>query len=257
MIYDTTRLSRNTQISFELLKIFNTVDLQIYSHHDNLIYRSNELDNHNTDFYISLINAEKEWNTITRRIRSSVKFRRATGHVFGPAPFGKKAYKDARGIRRFKNNSSEQNTMRLINSMKHEHGIDNEDIATRLNSSHNFKRGKPWTASSINSIQTRCSFLKMDKLKRELECVLEDTIDSSDDDMIIVGSSSSSSSRLLSQKLRSPKAKTRANERHRDNPFHNLRTIVKKNHELLFGQIGGKSYRIDNKMTRRKRCNSI
>jgi site-specific DNA recombinase len=150
VFYSISRFSRNTLQGLTLIKKIQQKGAKVYSVTENCSYENSSDINL---FNITLVAAETESHLISDRVRASVRFRRKRGDYFGKAPFGQEVFRTDTGIRKIKQNPSEQKVIRIIRA-----GLAKwspTEVARRLNDKGYRRRGRLWTAQMINYITRR------------------------------------------------------------------------------------------------------
>jgi DNA invertase Pin-like site-specific DNA recombinase len=152
LIYRVDRLSRNIFMFLDWLEKLNGKNVKIFAHDEQMWYHEKKL-----EFVQSLLDANKEAALISRRVRSSIDYRRSRGdEVFGSLPYGwmsqrvpcesKEHERETRLVR--VENPEEQKVIRRILTSSSSYEV----LANILNRNGQLKRGRLWTEKSIASI---------------------------------------------------------------------------------------------------------
>ena len=105
-IYDVSRFTRSVDDVVCVLKLFKSLKKNVSFVTPLNTYKVFESSGRD-GFLREVIQAEREYMEIIKRVNSSVNFRKIRGDVFGVAPFGFKAQKDETGKRIFVHNPEE------------------------------------------------------------------------------------------------------------------------------------------------------
>jgi len=145
-VYRIDRLSRNIIKFLNELENIHNKGTDIYSVSDEMFYKDDKL-----EFIQRIVNAQKESQMISKRVKTSNKFKRKVlKHRIGSLPYGKKYGKNSlTGKQEIVNNLDEIKTIKFIHKQK---GYNN-DIANLLNYDGNKKRGRFWSAAMVQNIK--------------------------------------------------------------------------------------------------------
>lgn len=146
LVYRVDRLCRNLPKYFSFLEGLSEKGVTIYSHSDKMTYSSN-----NSDFFQSIINAQKESELIGKRVKMSISRRIERGDEgIGSLQYGKMYLRDSSGVLRVVDNDKEMDIVKLILSNR---GKSAKIVAGGLNKKGIKKKGRKWTASMVRRIQ--------------------------------------------------------------------------------------------------------
>lgn len=152
-VWRVDRLSRNIIKYMEWIEDLDSRGVEIISYADNINYSNNKL-----EFIQLIVNAQREAEMLSKRIKQSIKRKRDRGdQAVGCLPYGKK-YKriltmDRKGTLKkiVVDNPSEMKIINFILSCKYTRK--HEKIAKQLNNENRLKRGKKWNRLMIARIR--------------------------------------------------------------------------------------------------------
>ena len=145
-VYRIDRFSRNLIKYLDFMEETTNKGVTIYSLSENVSYNNNK-----TQFIQGILDAQKESETIGKRIRLSIKHKLERGDKVGGLPYGKCYKRTATGKMIVVEKLSEQTIIKRIKRLtKTKTSLTN--IATQLNEDGIRKKNKPWTASSVRSV---------------------------------------------------------------------------------------------------------
>ena len=145
-VYRIDRFSRNLIKYLDFMEETTNKGVTIYSLSENISYNNNK-----TQFIQGILDAQKESETIGKRIRLSIKHKLERGDKVGGLPYGKCYKRTATGKMVVVDKLSEQTIIKRIKRLsKSKTSLKN--IATQLNEDGIRKKNKPWTASSVRSV---------------------------------------------------------------------------------------------------------
>ena len=145
-IWRVDRLSRNIVKYLSWLEELNNRGVNIYSVSENISYRENK-----TEFIQTILDAQKESELISKRIKSSIERRIERGDEYiGRLPYGKKYYRNKNGVLKVVVDKYQQQIIKIIKKMKSEKST--REIANYLNNNNIFKYKKKWNRVMIKRI---------------------------------------------------------------------------------------------------------
>lgn len=154
MIYRVDRLSRNIMLSMAPIETMNARGVRIYSVDEDLWYHRAKL-----DFLQAVLDAHKVAAGISKKVRSSVSFRRARGDYVGGTAYGYRIGRSARDKGKLVEHPEEQKIIKeIISLVKKEADMSGPKyfhfakVANSLNSRGLFKRGKEWNHAMVRRI---------------------------------------------------------------------------------------------------------
>lgn len=108
---------------------------------------------HNSNFINAVLRSRAESDMISQRVRSSIAIRRASGHIIGPAPFGKmKVANPQTGGQKLVNFPEEQKVLKTLHDLRKK-GMSYSDIADEMDTRRIRYRGKrPFTANIVRRL---------------------------------------------------------------------------------------------------------
>ena len=109
-----------------------------------------------------LFASEMESNNISNRVKTSINYRRAMGHVIGNPQFGYCCKKNAKGIRKEYKNDHEQQIIKIICGL-YQNSTKINKIADILNQYGYKYRNKPWTSLRVRYV------IKISKQKNSIK----------------------------------------------------------------------------------------
>ena len=156
LIYRADRLSRNIGNYLHLLDTLSTRGVYIYSDAENIWYGENR-----TGFLQLILDAEKESEKISKRVKASIRARKHRGdECLGRPEYGYRTIREENTFRIKKLlDKKEQRIIRFINKSDDTA----TDIATNLNNKGRFKRGRKWTTGMIKYIRNKDDLPPMEK----------------------------------------------------------------------------------------------
>jgi len=167
MIHRVDRLSRNITKFLTFLEDLNKKGVYIYSLQEKLWY-----DKDNTEFLQAVVNATREADAISSRVKSNVAFRKNRGDAsLGSVPYGYKLTKSAEDSSAplvKVENDSEQNAINYV--MSNYNGWNHAKVANQLNNMGCKKRGRSWSALMVRNLyrqKTAQQSLVQKKIKKE------------------------------------------------------------------------------------------
>lgn len=176
VFYNITRFSRNTYQGLKLIHdLMNKKRVQVYSVAEKCSY-DGTAEKHL--FRTTLSAAENESEMISDRVRGAIAYLRSIGSELGNPPYGKMAYRERNGVRKFKEHPDE---MRVIDTIlqKHYDGVSCSSIADFLNENRIRKRHREWTASMVEYIIDQHAMLRNRSMLRAIEDIADLASDSS------------------------------------------------------------------------------
>jgi DNA invertase Pin-like site-specific DNA recombinase len=117
IINDISRLSRNFNDGYDILKTFEKYNVEIYSIIDNLWYNNNDYIEQNSIFLKKLIDSQEYSRLLSSRLKRSVEYRKKRGDVLGRTPFGKESYRASGGVRKFRESKDETKIIKKVVSL--------------------------------------------------------------------------------------------------------------------------------------------
>lgn len=148
-VWRVDRLSRNIFKCLEFLEEMHRREVVVYAVDDGLDYSSNK-----TDFIQAVLNAQKEAEILSARVRLANRRKRQRGdEAIGSLPFGKQYQRilDREGntVRKVVVNNVDEVALRaFIRSSP----LGSGELATLLNNQNRLKRGRKWTKVMINNM---------------------------------------------------------------------------------------------------------
>lgn len=108
---------------------------------------------HNSNFINAILRSRAESDMISQRVRSSIAIRRASGHIIGPAPFGKvKVVNPQTGGHKLVNSPEEQKVIKTLHNLRNK-GMTYNEIADEMDTRRIRYRGKrPFTANIVRRL---------------------------------------------------------------------------------------------------------
>lgn len=141
LIYNVSRFGRNLQESINYLEKIHLLGCYVYSVADQTA--SSEI-----NFITLAQKAQEESDALSRIMRESIARRRATGVHVGPAPFGKRIYRDEDGNRRLADNLEEIAIIQTLKEVFNATGSIRSTII-ELNQRQMLFRGKHWDKPKV------------------------------------------------------------------------------------------------------------
>jgi DNA invertase Pin-like site-specific DNA recombinase len=161
LVHDVSRLGRNIEQVFKLLKKVKAKDSYIISIEDNVCYGKTRL--LDKKFWYKIIESEESSDKKSNRMTRHINMIRELGGHVGGVPYGYIVQK-MNDVPRLAKNAVEQNAIKLIKSMVNKKTL--WQIVTILRASYGKKRGKMWTLMNVKSINLSRSY-KTYKLVKE------------------------------------------------------------------------------------------
>jgi DNA invertase Pin-like site-specific DNA recombinase len=149
LLSEASRLGRNFNMVKQILKIIDTNKSFIISVSENLIYGNSKTQNHN--FIKKVIDAERESNILSLRIKNTNSYIRQNGGHIGKAPFGYSVIKNEKNIPILKENLEEFKLIDNIVDLSNNCNSYN-DIADNMNNNNLFYKNKLWTKTLVKKI---------------------------------------------------------------------------------------------------------
>ena len=154
LVADVSRFSRNVFQALGILNELSQKQVSVHAVNPNCTFDEQSINKF--QFRSHLNQAELESDVISDRMKKSINTRKKMGGKIGKSKFGFECYYDARGLRRERENKSEQEIMKIISDQ-----LDDEntamDIALYLNDDGKTYRGKAWTPAHIRRIAKQIS----------------------------------------------------------------------------------------------------
>lgn len=149
VIYRVDRLSRNIVRFLGLLEDMNDKGVSIYSQSENLWYHNQKL-----DFLQHILNANRESQNISKRVKLSVGYRKRRGDYIGSAPYGFKLSRNpnTQSVAKIWD-PEEQQVIRMIK--ENVGNLSARMLADKLNEKKLYKRGKAWNPAMIRYIRKK------------------------------------------------------------------------------------------------------
>ena len=145
LFHSVDRVSRNIVKFLGTLEELNNRGVSVHAMVENLWYHEHKL-----DFIQFIVNANREAETMARRVRQAIQARRERGDDFG-CSYGYKLVREEKTNRLYRvEHPDEQKTIAHIGEL-HDKGDSIQRIVTVLNKTCK-KRGKVWTKTSVMSI---------------------------------------------------------------------------------------------------------
>ena len=142
LFHSVDRVSRNIVKFLGLLEELNNRGIRIYAMVENVWYYEKKL-----DFIQLIVNANREAETLARRMKQAIQARRERGDDFG-CSYGYKLFREEKTNRLFRGeHPEEQKIIKVIQEMN-ENGDSYARIAYTLNKKCK-KRGRDWTVKSV------------------------------------------------------------------------------------------------------------
>jgi len=141
-IYRADRLTRNPSLTFQFIEDMHNNNIKIYSAKQNMWYNNQKI-----DFIQFIIDANRESEILSVRIRDAFELKKKRGDIMGRVPFGKKRVKKD-GVMILIDDENEKAVYDEIIEMLNKN-ISTKDIANIMNSKYTM-RGRKFTTKNIN-----------------------------------------------------------------------------------------------------------
>ena len=165
IIHDVSRLGRNIEVAFKILREIRKKECYIISVNDNVCYGKTKL--LDKKFWYKIIEAEESSDKKSALMTKRIARIREKGGFFGNPPFGYSTQK-MNGIPRLVKNPDEQKAIKIIKSLQKKNKT-NFQIDNVLNSTCT-KRSKRWTQSNVDSVDVDAKYqhYKLKKLEKSM-----------------------------------------------------------------------------------------
>lgn len=147
LVHDVSRLGRNIEQVFKVLLAVKRKKCYIISVTDNVCYGKTRL--MDKKFWYKIIAAEEDSDKKSERMKLRINKIKSKGGHIGIVPYGYVLQK-MNGVPRLTKSSEEQKIIKIIQNEKMKKTTA-QNIANKLNRTST-RKGKPWTAYSINAI---------------------------------------------------------------------------------------------------------
>lgn len=149
LISETSRLGRSKKMVEQILKIVKKKKSFIVSISENLVFGKTKL---NDKFFIQkIIDAEKESDTLSLRIKNTHTYIKKNGGYIGKAPFGYSIKKNHRNIPVLKENPQDFMLIDKIVNLSNE-CLSYSEIKDIMNNQNILNNNKKWTTSKVKNI---------------------------------------------------------------------------------------------------------
>jgi len=149
LISETSRLGRSKKMAEQILKIVKKKKSFIVSISENLVFGKTKL---NDKFFIQkIIDAEKESDTLSLRIKNTHAYIKRNGGYIGKAPFGYSIKKNDRNIPVLKEKPQDFELIDKIVNLSNE-CLSYSEIRDVMNNQNILNNNKNWTTSKVKNI---------------------------------------------------------------------------------------------------------
>ena len=170
-VYDVSRFTRDVKSALKMIDILDDFNITVVSVIDGATW--NNTRKSQEEFMEKMLEAQKFSTALSERIKRKNEYLSSMGAQFGNPPYGFKAVKDDKGIRKFIKNDEEMYVIAMIYS-RLDTDCDFDKIAAELNSLKYYKRGREWDKNLVKNLHKKPEF---NQWAQESMYLLDDEID--------------------------------------------------------------------------------